>query len=63
MNTITIDAAIELLLEAATHAGEISAAINAAKAEGRTTLSDEQWAAILASDDKARAALAAAVGK
>lgn len=55
---MTIAAAVELLLALATNAGQISALISKAKAEGRDTLTPEEWASILSADDAARKKLA-----
>jgi len=49
--------AIQLLSVLLDHLQEISAAIAEAAAAGQTELSPDRWATIIASDDRARAAL------
>lgn len=44
-------------------AGRISAIIQRATAEGRTTLTPDEWAVVTASDDAGRQALVAAIAK
>lgn len=48
---------------AVTSAGQISAIIQKASAEGRTTLTPEEWSVVTASDDAGRKALVAAIVK
>lgn len=57
MNTVAVDAAIDLVLALIAQANTISTAIQAAKAAGQTSLSADQWSAIVASDNTARTAL------
>lgn len=54
---MSVDAAISLLLALLNNAARISALITAARDSGRTDLDPAEWAAILAADDAARAAL------
>jgi hypothetical protein len=58
---MTTALAINLLLALIDHAQQISAIIQAAQSAGRTDLTSDEWNTILASDDKARAALVAAI--
>ncbi len=58
---MTIDIAVNLLLALLDHASAISQLIQTAKANGQTTLTDEQWNAITDADDKARDALTKAI--
>ena len=55
-----VNAAISVLLALINNAGQISLLIQRAQAENRD-LSIEEWAAITAADDGARAELAAAI--
>lgn len=58
---MTVELALQLLLALANQAGNIAAAIQDAKAKGQTTLTADQWDAIIESDNAARAALADAI--
>ena len=58
-----IDLALELLLALLAKTSEISALIAQARAEGRDTLTPEEWSTITAADDAARARLADAITK
>ena len=49
--------ALQLLSVLLDHLQEISTAIAEAEAAGETALSPDRWATIIASDDRARAAL------
>lgn len=67
---VTIGEAVGVLLtltQASAHfaaaAARVSAAISRAQAEGRDTLTAEEWAAILGEDDAARAQLEAAIAQ
>jgi hypothetical protein len=53
--------ALELLSVLLDHLQEISAAIAEAQASGQTELGPDRWATIIASDDRARAALTSAL--
>lgn len=57
----TIADVIALLVAATQAASTLAPIIQAAQAAGQTTLTDAQWATILALDDTAEAQLAAAV--
>lgn len=59
-NLNNLNAAITLLLTITAQAGRVSAAIAAARAEGRD-LRDEELGALQAADDLARAELAEAI--
>ena len=52
---------MQVLMNGLAGAAQISAVIQKAQAEGRTTLTAEESAGILAADDSARAALVAAI--
>jgi hypothetical protein len=54
---VDIGTAITLMLTLVDNLGRMSAVIAAARAEGRTHLSPDEWAVILADADAARAAL------
>lgn len=56
-----IDAAITLMLALIDHAGEISALIQEAKANGQTELTADQWATLIAKNDAARTRLIEAI--
>lgn len=56
-----MDAALSLLIALLNQAGAISALIAQLRAEGRDTLTADEWAAILDRDDAARAAQLAAL--
>jgi len=58
-----IDAAITLLLALIDQTAAISAAITKARAEGRTSLSKDEWRAITDRDDAAKVAQAAALAR
>lgn len=58
---MSVTAALELLLALLARTQEISILIAKLNAEGRTTLTDEEWAVIVAADDRARADLVAAI--
>lgn len=58
-----LDAAVALLLALINNAAAISAAIKAARDEGRETLLPEEWAAILDRDDLAAANQEAALAR
>lgn len=60
MSTKNLSAAITLLLNLTAAAGKVSGLIVTARSEGRD-LTDEQLAGLVASDDAARAELAAAI--
>lgn len=62
MNSTNIGLALNLLLSLLSKASEISALINAARAEGRD-VSDEELAALGVEDDIARDALVEAIRK
>jgi hypothetical protein len=53
--------ALSLLSVLLDHLQEISAAIAEAQAAGQSALGPERWAVIIASDDRARAALTSAL--
>jgi hypothetical protein len=61
MSAMTVVAAIDLMLALLSRAAEVSQVIAAARAEGRDTLTPDEWAAILKADDAARDALLAAI--
>lgn len=56
-----IDVAITIALALLSNAGQISMIIQQAKAEGRDTLTPEEWAIITSSADSARASLVSAI--
>jgi hypothetical protein len=58
---MSVTAALELLLALLARTQEISILIAKLNAEGRTTLTDEEWAVIVAADDLARARLQALI--
>lgn len=58
-----VDAALALLIALLNNAAAISALIAKAKAEGRDTLSAEDWAQITTADDTGRADLILAITK
>lgn len=58
---MSVTAALELLLALLARTQEISILIAKLNAEGRTTLTDEEWAVIVASDDQARSRLQALI--
>lgn len=58
-----VSAAITLILALLDRAAAISALIQKAQAEGRDTLSAEEWKVITDSDDASRAALVLAIAK
>jgi hypothetical protein len=53
--------ALDLLLSMLSHAGEISALIQKAKASGSDEISEEDWQAITDADDAARTKLELAI--
>lgn len=61
MNVATIGAAVNLLASVAECAQVVSGLIQQASAEGRTTLTAEEWSAVTAAADKAHAGLTAAL--
>jgi hypothetical protein len=63
MSATTISLALELMISLLSKSAEIGALINKAQTEGRTELNDEEWNAIIASNDEARSQLAEAIGK
>lgn len=58
---MSVTAALELLLALLARTQEISMLIAKLNAEGRTDLTDEEWATIIAADDLARARLEALI--
>ncbi|HSW34194.1 MAG TPA: hypothetical protein VLH36_11340 [Steroidobacteraceae bacterium] len=58
---MSVTAALELLLALLARTQEISILIAKLNAEGRTELTDEEWAVIVAADDLARARLQALI--
>jgi hypothetical protein len=56
-----VEIAINLLLALLDHASAISQLIQAAKANGQTNLTPEQWKVITDADDAAKAALTKAI--
>ncbi|MGH7744389.1 MAG: hypothetical protein ACREQ5_06145 [Candidatus Dormibacteria bacterium] len=58
---MTVQIAISLLLALIDRAQQISQIINTAQNANRTTLTPDEWAAVVAPDDKARAVLVAAL--
>jgi hypothetical protein len=58
---MSVTAALELLLALLARTQEISILIAKLNAEGRTELTDEEWAVIVAADDLARARLRALI--
>ena len=56
-----VEIAINLLLALLDHASAISQLIQSAKAEGRTTLTVDEWKIITDKDDAAKAALTKAI--
>jgi len=58
---MSVDLAITLLLSLMSHASEISSLIAKARAEGRDTLSKDEWDQILNSADASEAVLAEAI--
>jgi hypothetical protein len=62
MNT-TVATAIDLLIALLNQTATISATIQKAQAENRTTLTDDEWSEIMVRDDLARAALESAIAK
>lgn len=58
---MNVAAALELLLQLAGTAGQVSALIARARAEGRTEISEEDLASVVGADDAARARLVAAI--
>jgi hypothetical protein len=58
---MSVTAALELLLALLARTQDISILIAKLNAEGRTTLTDEEWAVIVAADDLARARLQALI--
>lgn len=59
----TIGAAVNLLAALAQATQEVSALVANASAQGRTTLTTEEWDALTAKADAAHAALEAALGR
>ncbi len=55
--------AVDLLTTLLQNASAISGLIQTATAEGRTTLTASEWAAIVGNDDSAEASLIAAIAK
>lgn len=58
---MSVTAALELLLALLARTQEISILIAKLNAEGRTELTDEEWAVIVSADDLARARLQALI--
>jgi hypothetical protein len=58
---MSVTAALELLLALLARTQEISVLIAKLNTEGRTELTDEEWAVIVAADDLARARLQALI--
>jgi hypothetical protein len=58
---MSVTAALELLLALLARTQEISMLIAKLNAEGRTELTNEEWAVIVAADDLARARLQALI--
>ncbi len=58
-----VNAALSLLIALLNNAAQISTLIAQAQAEGRDTLSDDQWSIILATNESARAQLVDAIAK
>jgi hypothetical protein len=54
--------ALQLLTAILSNAAPVLAVLTQANAEGRTTLTDEEWAQVRASADAAHAALESAIG-
>lgn len=61
MNATAISAAIGLTLQLLSKATEISTVVAKAQADGRTTLTPDEWQSITAADDAARASLVSAI--
>lgn len=59
--TVALSAAIELALALIEQGARISILVRQARAEGRDSLSDEEWKQIIDEDDSAIAALESAI--
>jgi len=59
--TGTVTVALELLVALISNAKTISDSLMAARAEGRDTLTLDEWAVVVAANDAARARLARAI--
>lgn len=58
---MNVAAALELLLQLAGTAGQVSALIARARADGRDEISEDDMASVVGADDAARARLVAAI--
>lgn len=61
MSTVTVSAAIDLVIALLDNAQKISQLVQAAQAAGQTTLPADAWQTIVSSDDTAEGSLAAAI--